>query len=288
MSGDAMALARSQPPPAYDESKPPIPRREPPSIASSRKRIRQMNQPTNRSDCRTDDSLIRRTGPAQNYGRVAAVLAAFGLAMSLVGVPACGGGPRASETPGAGASSGPGPSTPATPPRADAADAGAPATDAGAPATADLCPGIVRDALEDLTWFVNDFGVIGYVDIVRAPAVLEAHCKTLSIESQRCIAEPSPVWKDKTDCVDAEGIRRMQAALRPLLDPPASERVPPPKTGHCEYGALVERLQACTAVPERMRRKLRQQWQRSPGPPRNVCFDAERLLSQRLKEAGCP
>lgn len=213
--------------------------------------------------------------------QVVDVLTTVGLALSLIAIPACGGAPRASEAAAPTATPEPAQSTPATP-------SGATTADAGAPATADLCPGIVRDAVEDLTWFVNDFGLLGYVDVQRAPAVIAEQCKTWPIEGQRCVAKPSAVWENKLGCLDDEAIRRWRAAAKPLLDPPTSERVPPPKTGTCDYGTLVEKLQTCAAVPERMRRKLQKQWQLSPGPPRNVCFDAERLLRQRMKEAGCP
>ncbi len=207
-------------------------------------------------------------------------LLAFGLA---AGLAACGG---PSENGG-----------PATPRAPSSTIAGA---DASPPAVASAgtmpheraeedCEALVRDSVEDMTWFVGDFGLIDYVDVERLPAVIREQCKMFTPDEFRCInRDTGTVAVDKTSCIPKAKRDALAAAVRPLMaENPADIKEAAKKASHCEYGSQMAKLQACKAVSERTRKRLRNGWNASRNPPNDVCLIAQELLKRRLAAVGC-
>jgi len=168
----------------------------------------------------------------------------------------------------------------------------APSDAAAAPVSAapppDRCDKLVRDGVEDATWFVNEYGLLDYVDIDRLPAVIREQCKTYTDAELACMTpDPGPKPVDLTGCVPPNKLAAMRSAMLPLLDYPADLKEAARITLRCDYGDAMRAMAACKAVPERMRRKLERAWSVAINPPLRNCGIGATLMKQRLAAIGC-
>jgi hypothetical protein len=156
-------------------------------------------------------------------------------------------------------------------------------------ATPDRCAAWVAYQLEDMTWFIGDYGLLDYVDIARTPAVLRDLCKGLSDGEIACDLEDTDRPHDKLGCLSRDKIAAWRDAILPLLKLPAELRAHADAARTCHYYEAMRAMEACGAVPAKMRRKLKRAWASTANvqSPPFACQVGLEVMQQRLAALGC-
>src|SRR4051812_27809867 len=97
--------------------------------------------------------------------------------------------------------------------------AASPSAPVAAPAAAkpDRCAAWIAYTLEDMTWFVGEHGILDYVDVDHAPAVLAEVCASLTDDEIACDLKDADRPSDKRGCVAQDKIPKMRETLMPLF-----------------------------------------------------------------------